>query len=481
MPTPDLGALLAMLGSGGGADAEPIPSLPMGGAVPQPMAPAGQMGPMLPDPRPQPNLAQHHSAADFVRQLAPMFLSVLAARKNPMYGAAVLNGHVRGAQMARQERMDAEKKAEDTNRIKQAYISHVLSDVRTFKDPHQAAQYLSLADDIGAQQFGLPKGWTAKMPVPRTSETDALKAEIAQKLAAFDKNARWKTVAGTPAEAKISIPLGNGQTMSVAAARRLVGQQFLNDKGDAAYAPAADTDAPENKTDYSRFLTRWAKEHGKASANDLTAAEEIQAKKAYGQADDRPFKGTDPILEQIRALTLANLQKTSGGELAPGQATAGGKLADDYRAESKDFIQVSQAFNRVRASAKDPSAAGDLALIFNYMKTLDPGSTVREGEFATAQNAGGVPDRIVALYNKVKSGERLSPGMRSDFVDRSKRLYTQALGQQRRIVDQYRKRAKAVNVPADFVITDYSVSEEEEATPPAKALKIGRFGVVVSK
>jgi len=34
------------------------------------------------------------------------------------------------------------------------------------------------------------------------------------------------------------------------------------------------------------------------------------------------------------------------------------------------------------------------------MKILDPGSVVREGEFATAQNSAGIPERIRAKYNR---------------------------------------------------------------------------------
>jgi hypothetical protein len=114
------------------------------------------------------------------------------------------------------------------------------------------------------------------------------------------------------------------------------------------------------------------------------------------------------------------------------------QIRDDYRKDSGDFVKVRDAHQRVLASAKDPSAAGDLALIFNYMKVLDPGSTVREGEFATAQNSGSIPDRIISQYNKAIRGERLAPNIRKDFVDRSGRLYSDAEANQKKIETQYR-------------------------------------------
>jgi hypothetical protein len=98
-------------------------------------------------------------------------------------------------------------------------------------------------------------------------------------------------------------------------------------------------------------------------------------------------------------------------------------LRKEFNGLSKNFVEVRDAYGRIQASAKDPSAAGDLALIFNYMKMLDPGSTVREGEFATAQNAAGIPDQVRNMWNKAMSGERLGDPQRKDFTGRADKLY----------------------------------------------------------
>jgi hypothetical protein len=93
------------------------------------------------------------------------------------------------------------------------------------------------------------------------------------------------------------------------------------------------------------------------------------------------------------------------------------KLRDEFNNQSKEFVGVANSFKRIQDSAKNPSPSGDLSLIFNFMKVLDPGSTVREGEFATAQNAGSVDDRVIGLYNRIASGERLSADQRSRLHD----------------------------------------------------------------
>lgn len=132
----------------------------------------------------------------------------------------------------------------------------------------------------------------------------------------------------------------------------------------------------------------------------------------------------------------------------------------------KDFQSQSTAFGRVVASAKDPSAAGDLALIFNYMKVLDPGSTVREGEFATAQNASGIPGRVASLYNNILRGERLNPEQRNDFVDRARRLYISAASSYENIRSDYTDIAKSYEFDVERTVPDLFAQQKDIVDPP---------------
>lgn len=133
----------------------------------------------------------------------------------------------------------------------------------------------------------------------------------------------------------------------------------------------------------------------------------------------------------------------------------------------KAFTTQTTAYGRVISSAEDPSPAGDLALIFNYMKVLDPGSTVREGEFATAQESGSVDDRTRGLYNKIVSGERLSDQQRADFADRATRLYSGAEQQYNDISGQYSAFAAAAGLPPEQVIPNFGFSGTRYQKPPS--------------
>lgn len=146
--------------------------------------------------------------------------------------------------------------------------------------------------------------------------------------------------------------------------------------------------------------------------------------------------------------------------------TQEGALRDDFTKLSAPFIQVRDSYGRIKESAKNPSPAGDLALIFNYMKMLDPGSTVREGEFATAQNSAGIPERVRAMYNRSISGERLSDKTRDDFVGRSEALYKRQAYTHKKLESQFKSLAKQYGLQQERVVPDYTSDIETPANSP---------------
>ena len=99
-----------------------------------------------------------------------------------------------------------------------------------------------------------------------------------------------------------------------------------------------------------------------------------------------------------------------------------GDLRKEFTAQVKPFIELSQAYQKIETAAKNSSPAGDIALVYGFMKVLDPGSVVREGEFATAQNAGSVPESVRNMYNRAMSGERLGENTRLDFLNQARNI-----------------------------------------------------------
>jgi hypothetical protein len=157
----------------------------------------------------------------------------------------------------------------------------------------------------------------------------------------------------------------------------------------------------------------------------------------------------------VRREKLEKLERDARGETTKLE----NELRDEFRGESQDFVKVRDAYMRI-LSASD-SAQGQMGLIFNYMKMLDPGSTVREGEYATAEETRGIPQTIVALYNKAQSGEFLDPVQIAAFKDEAGRLY----GSQRLLHDaraeQYLSMAEQNKLRPSLVVRDYTSSVDK--------------------
>jgi hypothetical protein len=101
-----------------------------------------------------------------------------------------------------------------------------------------------------------------------------------------------------------------------------------------------------------------------------------------------------------------------------------GKLRDDYDKQIAPYVAAREGYQKVIQAAKGGTPADDIALVFGYMKTLDPGSTVREGEQATVQNSGTIPQTIANMYNKLITGQgRLAPEQRSQFAASAERQF----------------------------------------------------------
>jgi len=105
----------------------------------------------------------------------------------------------------------------------------------------------------------------------------------------------------------------------------------------------------------------------------------------------------------------------------------------------KNFMDVSASYERVKKAAQTGGAGGDLALVYAYMKMLDPGSTVREGEFANATNAGTIPESVWQHYNYLVGGAgkfTLPPEVKASFVENAAQQMRGALSQ-KKAMDKY--------------------------------------------
>lgn len=131
-----------------------------------------------------------------------------------------------------------------------------------------------------------------------------------------------------------------------------------------------------------------------------------------------------------------------------------GTLRGEFRQATEGFDTRQQAFLAMRQHALDTSGASDIAMIFSFFKTIDPTSTVREGEAASARNAASVPERFRAMYNRLLTGEQLGDTQRQDIIRTAGREYEQAYDSYTRALDRFGGLARSYGGDPNRVITD---------------------------
>jgi len=197
---------------------------------------------------------------------------------------------------------------------------------------------------------------------------------------------------------------------------------------------------------------------------------EAAAEFAQQSGITKPVSKTDAIKEfeyslenpQFALNQQAKANEQAAKEAKKQQFKDVGSLRKEYLGQSKDYQKVRDAYTRVLRSTESPSPAGDLSLIFNYMKMLDPGSVVRESEFATAASAGSYGERIQAAANRIINGERLSPEMRADFLSKSETLFEGMENQHEKLRKTYKSIARQNKLPQNQVVIDIGLPGDED-------------------
>jgi hypothetical protein len=102
------------------------------------------------------------------------------------------------------------------------------------------------------------------------------------------------------------------------------------------------------------------------------------------------------------------------------------------------------------------------------MKMLDPGSVVRETEFATARDTAGLYTRLENSLKKAESGQFLQPKQREEFVNLAKQY-----------LDSSQKKAGEEKTALGVVVKNYRLNPENVFGPEAAApVPTGGRGVI---
>jgi len=187
-------------------------------------------------------------------------------------------------------------------------------------------------------------------------------------------------------------------------------------------------------------------------AADVTRQRQGEADAQQREIEQQAFANTIKLMELeaqgIKAQReLAQQESKSEEEKIKDVAKYTNELADDFRAENKEFTSAFTSFRKIAMTdPDDATGADDIALIFNYMKVLDPNSVVRESEFGLAAQSGSFGQTIMAAYQQIQSGQKLTPTQRRYFIESAQAQFAPYVELRNRTENRYGQRADQLGV-----------------------------------
>lgn len=231
----------------------------------------------------------------------------------------------------------------------------------------------------------------------------------------FEKSVKAKTAAATASSAETKAKAESDKAVADAT----TAQATATNSEEKAAADAARATAEANKAKVdAQYAEKLALAELKQKAANLGLT---QAQTGSALATTRKLG----LETQNAALELEALKATGG--IDPEKKFAQEeKIRKEWQGRSKVYGELQGTFNTLKASSESANGPGDIALITGFMKMLDPGSVVRETEFATARDTAGLFTQLQNRLEKAKNGQLLSPAQRKEYVALSQKYLESA-------------------------------------------------------
>ena len=200
-----------------------------------------------------------------------------------------------------------------------------------------------------------------------------------------------------------------------------------------------------SKTDQSKLLMESTAANNVNQGN-MTRDEII---KEYTLGDYTPDSVSDALKYNDQMLLV---EKTRMSGLSEEQVSREIAAQKDYMKDLEPIREKQRSYGDLITALNANSGAGDTAAIFKFMKTLDPNSTVREGEFALAAQAAGKFDEWSNVFNRLEEGKLLTPNGRQLIADLSKQIVLNTRAQRDSFRENYLYRVTRHKLDQELVM-----------------------------
>lgn len=152
-------------------------------------------------------------------------------------------------------------------------------------------------------------------------------------------------------------------------------------------------------------------------------------------------------------------------------------LRERYEKNSKEFKQINQAYTGIKATGgADASPVNRVAKVFAFVKMIDPGSVVRDGDFEALRNTRGFamsPDWFKQEVDRVATGAPIKDDTVKQINAAATDIYKAARERDTTTRDTIKRIAKDYNLDESqlFISRQEQTPEEEAAARAPRATR----------
>jgi hypothetical protein len=423
----------------------------------------------------------------FLQAILPAAISMLTAHGDPVVAGAGLAGIVQGRRL-RQAQQENEYDRQTRERQEAAqFYTRALSDGNQFDDPVQFQQWKSGIAPM-AQVYGINPDVFQFSDAKRQAKARKDAAGVVDTL----RRVHGEVVDDPTWQAAHSTTV-NGQPVTVADLYKLAQMPTVTDAKGQALAPPSKITALTPNTAEEQFYAQFAKENGAKSFADLPTTKQAQAREQWSKTGRAPAAvpnvgsfedyvtrkfGPAPTPQQItqarKEYGQADDKPASSGAGEYRSFLMTDKLAKDWQTASQPVREMRRQFGLMQTGlqrfTQGDKNGGSQAVLVTFQKILDPSSVVRESEYARSAAGVSLLSRLEGYVEKLqKGGAGVPEGDLRQMVETARQMLgnmqTYAQGQRQRL----ERTAKQYGVMPDLIFDDVGVVPPSPGATPAPA------------
>jgi len=208
-------------------------------------------------------------------------------------------------------------------------------------------------------------------------------------------------------------------------------------------------DRPPNKAEAAAYLGAEPKSRGELS--QLQMGVEL-AKEMYPDVDGKRSPQVAAAEEALANFGKADLTQVAG-------------MRKEFTKASGEFVKLSNAWQKIKKAGMNRDGMSDMALVFMFMKVLDPPSTVRDGEAEAVRSSGQLGNKFRTMLSRVLESKGMADGQREELIRVAGQLYREQLFNQIQLEGQYGALADRAGADRADVVLDYVMAGDRAGIP----------------